>query len=234
MNFLFKISTLIMKTAIEAMYSRRSIREFENERVPQDVIQEVIKAAGAAPSSKNTQPWLLYLVQGKALDALKTDMLAAFDAGEKLHQDYPYSPNPMPDNWMSRARACGIDIFKLKGIDREDKEKRRLHDRENFHFFGAQQVFFVGTNAKAYAYGTFMDCGFFMGNLMLSLDALGYGSCPQYSAVGYPELLRKHIPNSQDTLFMAALPFGHARKNSLVNTFQPARLPVEEWFKTVE
>ena len=118
-----------MKTAIEAMYSRRSIREFENDLVPQETILNIVAAAGRAPSSKNTQPWTLFLLQGAALDALKADYLAAFDANALGKPDYRYSPDPLPESWMSRARACGIGIFKHKGIGRDDTDKRRKHDR---------------------------------------------------------------------------------------------------------
>lgn len=222
-----------MKTAIEAMYSRRSIREFENELVPQETIRNIVAAAGRAPSSKNTQPWALYLVQGPALEALRADYLAAFDASTAAKPDYRYSPDPLPESWMSRARACGLGFFMHKGIGRDEKDKRRTHDRENFHFFGASQVFFLGTHAGSYSYGTFMDCGFVLDNLMLGLDSLGYGSCPQYSAVIYPDILRKHIPGSETTLFMAALPFGTPKKGSHVNEFQTDRLPIADWFKVV-
>jgi hypothetical protein len=68
---------------------------------------------------------------------------------------------------------------------------------------------------------------------MLGLASLGYGSCPQYSAVSYPDLLRKHIPGSEDTLFIAGLPFGRPLAGSHVNQFQPDRLPVDEWFQVV-
>jgi len=223
-----------MKTALEAMHSRRSIREFENELVPMDTVRQLVEAAGRAPSSKNTQPWRLFLVQGKALESLKAEHLAAFDAKQTPKPDYSYSPNPLPEAWAARAKDVGISIFKHKGIGREEVEKRRQHDRENFHFFGASQVFFLATQAGSYSYGTTMDCGFVLENLMLGLDSLGYGSCPQFSAVCYPDILRKHIPGSQDAVFLAALPFGRPKQGSHVNQFQPARLPLADWFKIVE
>jgi nitroreductase len=222
-----------MTTTLEAMHARSSVREFESETVPPEIIHQLVEAAGCAPSSKNTQPWRLALVQGAALAALAADCLAAFDAGQAPAPGYRYSPNPLPDPWAARARACGIGLFQHKGIGRDDADKRRAHDRENFHFFGAPHVFFLGTQASAYSYGTFFDCGFVLDNLMLGLVSLGYGSCPQYSAVAYPDLLRRHIPGSEDTLFIAGLPFGRPKTGSQVNQFQPARLPVDEWFKIV-
>lgn len=223
-----------MMNALEAMHARRSIREFTDELVPAETIRQLVEAAGRAPSSKNTQPWRLFLVQGAALEALRADYLAAFDANTPGKAPYPYSPDPLPEEWVARAKEVGIGIFKHKGIGRDELDKRRAHDRENFRFFGAKQMFFLGTKASAFSYGQFLDCGFVFNNLMLGLTALGYGSCPQFSVMVYPDILKKHLPGSEDTLFIAGLPFGRPTPGSHVNQFQPGRLPLEAWFKTVE
>lgn len=228
-----EIAAMILNT-LEAMQARRSIREFEEERVPMETIRQLVAAAGCAPSSKNTQPWRLFLAQGPALDGLRADYLEAFDSGRAPQFQYSYSPAPLPAAWSERAKSVGIGIFKHKGIGREDTAKRRAHDRENFRFFGAQQVFFLATQASAYSYGTFLDCGFVLDNLMLGLTAHGYGSCPQYSAMAYPDLLKRHLRGSEDALFIAALPFGRPKAGSLVNQFQPAREPIDSWFTVVE
>lgn len=215
------------------MHARRSIRAFESAPVPADTIHRLVEAAGRAPSSKNTQPWRLFLVQGPALDALRNDYLAAFDAGEKPRPAYRYSPDPLPPLWQARAKEVGIGIFKHKGITRDDTAGRRAHDRENFKFFDAPHVFFLGTDAAAFGHGTFLDCGFVLDNLMLGLASLGYGSCPQYSAVSYPDILARHLPNAADTLFIAGLAFGTPKAAASVNAFQPDRLPLETWFHVV-
>lgn len=224
---------MILNT-LEAIQARRSIREFEDELVPMDLLRQLVATAGRAPSSKNTQPWRLFLAQGAALEALRADYLAAFDAGRTPQFQYAYSPNPLPSTWAERAKAVGIGIFKHKGIGREDMAKRRAHDRENFRFFGARQVFFLATQATAFSYGTFLDCGFVLDNLMLGLTAQGYGSCPQFSAMAYPDLLKKHLKGTDDTLFIAALPIGRPKAGSHVNEFQPDREPIESWFSVVE
>ena len=216
------------------MHSRRSIREFGPELVPMETVRQLVDAAGRAPSSKNTQPWRLFLVQGRAIEDLRADYLAAFDSGRPGKPQYRYSPEALPEAWKARARDCGIAIFQHKGIGRDDLGKRRAHDRENFRFFGARQVFFIATQESAYSYGTFLDCGFVLDNLMLGLASEGLGSCPQYSAMAYPDLLKKHIPGSEDALFIAALPFGRPLPGSHANEFQPSRLPVGDWFKVVE
>ena len=215
------------------MYQRRSIREFEPDLVPMDTIRQIVEAAGRAPSSKNTQPWRLFLVRGAALERLRADYLAAFDAGRPGKPPYRYSPEKLPEAWLARARAVGIGLFQHKGIGRDDQEERKAHDRENFRFFGAPQVFFIATQESAYSYGTFLDCGFVLDNLMLGLASLALGSCPQFSVMAYPDLLKKHIPDSEGALFISGLPFGRPTPGSHVNQFQPPRLAIDEWFKVV-
>ena len=222
-----------MKTALEAIRARRSIREFDPQPVDAATIQQLVEAAGRAPSGKNSQPWKLFLVQGAALEALRADMLAAFDAEQPGKPDYRYGPEKPPVIWLDRAREVGYGIFAHKGIERDDKVKRRAHDRENFRFFGAPHVFVLALPRQAAAFGAFLDCGFMLENLMVGLTSLGYGSCPQASVLGYSDVLRKHLPGSEDLMFLCGLPFGRPLAGSHVNEFQPPRAPLDQWFTVV-
>jgi len=42
---------------LEAIHTRRSIREYQEKPVPQELVTELLKAAMAAPSAGNQQPW---------------------------------------------------------------------------------------------------------------------------------------------------------------------------------
>ena len=46
-----------MKDAIEVLKSRRSIRNYTQESVPQNIIEEIIGCARLAPTAMNDQPW---------------------------------------------------------------------------------------------------------------------------------------------------------------------------------
>ncbi|WP_404425514.1 nitroreductase [Nibricoccus sp. IMCC34717] len=223
-----------MHPVLDAIRSRHCIRDFTDEVLTDDVITALVETAGCAPSSKNTQPWSLHLVRGAALERLRAAMLAEFDSGAKPRPDYRYSPDPLPEEWAARAKACGIGIFQHKGIGRDDREKRRLHDRENFRFFGAPHVFMLALQRDGVSHGAFMDCGFVLNNLMVGLNALGFGSCPQYSAVAYPDVLRRELPGTENLLFLAGLSFGRPKPGSHVNAFDPGRLSPEVWFRRHE
>jgi len=213
---------------------RKSIRAFTEQIVPDALVQSLVLAANRAPSSKNTQPWKLILVQGQALENLRTDYIAAFNSGKVPAFEYKYSPDPLPEAYKKRATDLGKAFLTHKGIGREDKEKRKEHDGENYRFFGAKQVFFLAVNKGEYGQGTFLDCGLFLQSLITELHNKGLGCCPQYSVMAYPDLLRKHIPNSDGLLFLLALPFGYPKADSVVNAFESEREPLEVFFRVVE
>jgi len=48
----------------EEMRRRRSVREFSNQPIPMEVIENAIRAAGSAPSGANMQPWHFAVVTG--------------------------------------------------------------------------------------------------------------------------------------------------------------------------
>ena len=213
---------------------RKSIRVYTEEAVPMQIVESVVQAASRAPSSKNTQPWKLIMVCGNALENLRVDYLAAFNNGKAPDFEYKYNPDPLPEAYKRRGVELGKAFLIHKGIGREDKEKRKEHDAENYRFFGAKQVFFLAVNKGEYAQGTFLDCGLFLEALITELDGKGLGCCPQYSVMAYPDLLRKHIPNSENLMFLLALPFGYPDENSHTNAFTSQREPLENFFTVVK
>jgi len=55
----------------EAIYGRRSIRRYTDQPVSGEVIEELLKAAMAAPSANNGQPWHFVVIDERAvLDAV--------------------------------------------------------------------------------------------------------------------------------------------------------------------
>jgi nitroreductase len=57
--------------ALEAILTRRSIREYTQQAVPEELVQELLAAAMQAPSAGNQQPWHFVLVDQRGqLEAL--------------------------------------------------------------------------------------------------------------------------------------------------------------------
>ena len=54
-----------MLTVWEAINIRRSIRKFTSDDVPDEMIEQMLKAARLAPSAGNRQPWSFSIVKDK-------------------------------------------------------------------------------------------------------------------------------------------------------------------------
>ena len=55
-----------MKTAIEAMHSRRSIRAYTAQPVDRTIIEEIVDCARLAPTAMNDQPWEFVVITEKS------------------------------------------------------------------------------------------------------------------------------------------------------------------------
>ncbi len=52
---------------LNLMSTRRTIRTFSSQPIPQQVIENAIKAAGTAPSGANMQPWFFAIIKNKKI-----------------------------------------------------------------------------------------------------------------------------------------------------------------------
>lgn len=51
-----------MEVIMETIFKRKSVRTFLDKKVEKEKIDQILKAAMAAPSAKNEQPWEFYVV----------------------------------------------------------------------------------------------------------------------------------------------------------------------------
>jgi len=59
--------------AMEAIRTRRSIRRYTSEKIPEELVRELVYAGMSAPSAGNSQPWHFVLVDDrKLLDEVPT------------------------------------------------------------------------------------------------------------------------------------------------------------------
>ncbi|MFH0884262.1 MAG: nitroreductase family protein [Candidatus Micrarchaeota archaeon] len=48
--------------ALEAIYTRKSVRKFEDKEVPEELVRKILKAGMSAPSAGNAQPWQFIII----------------------------------------------------------------------------------------------------------------------------------------------------------------------------
>ncbi len=88
----------------EILNQRRSVRFFSDRPVPREVIENLILAAGTAPSGANKQPWRFVAVQDPAL---KKEIREGAEAEER--EFYFRRAN---QQWLDDLRAIGTDEHK--------------------------------------------------------------------------------------------------------------------------
>jgi len=80
---------------------RRSVRHFSDEEIPMEVLDECIRAAGAAPSGAHRQPWSFVVVTDPEL---KRKVRAAAEEEEKDNYEWR-----MGDEWLAALAPFGTD-----------------------------------------------------------------------------------------------------------------------------
>jgi len=84
--------------------SRRSVRHFSNKNVPIEVIENLIKTAGTAPSGAHKQPWKFCAVSNSELKS------KIREAAEKEEQENYNSR--MSERWLKDLAPLGTDTNK--------------------------------------------------------------------------------------------------------------------------
>jgi iodotyrosine deiodinase len=83
----------------QLLNGRRSVREFSNKPVPKEIIENIIKAAGTAPSGAHKEPWTFCVISNPAL---KTEIREAAEEEEKKSYG-----GRMSDRWKEDLEPLG-------------------------------------------------------------------------------------------------------------------------------
>lgn len=89
----------------DRMHLRRTVRDFSDRPIPRDIIENVIRAAGSAPSGANQQPWHFVAV-GNA--DVKREIRIAAEAEEREF----YVNRRAGDEWLGALAHLGTDEHK--------------------------------------------------------------------------------------------------------------------------
>ncbi|MSQ50094.1 MAG: nitroreductase [Betaproteobacteria bacterium] len=220
-------------TVEEAAVSRRSVRAYSSEPVPRELIEQILRTAGTAPSGSNTQPWRVYVLRGQALARVSAALSAAFQADEPRRPDYEHYASPLPQPYLARRRACGVGLYSLLGIGRGDTAGTKAYRSHNFSFFGAP-VGMVFTIHRSLSIGNWLDYGMFLQTTMLAARGLGLHTCPEGAIAVYPDIIRACLVIPQSELVVCGMALGFADRSAPINQFQPRRCELHEFASFID
>jgi nitroreductase len=225
-------------------HSRRSVRDFLDTPVPQDVLDAIVRDALVAPSWSNTRPYRFAIATGQVRDDISAKLVARADellqvgssrwttrlkglwrAPRLLASDFRI-PVIYPADLRTRQRVLGAALFGHLGIARSDREGRDTFVRRNMEFFGAPAAIFVFARSGMGVYSA-LDAGLAMQNLMLSASARGLGTCAQGFLGFWSAPIREHFDIPRGYKLLCGMSLGYPAPGH-TNDFVPPATALED------
>lgn len=200
------------KTSAEILFdlikSRRSIRRYQNEPVPQETILRLLEAATWAPSAHNRQPWRFAVLREWAgKDRLARAMGSRLQADRMADGDDPVDIER--DVARSYARLTGAPVLIIVCISMVDMDV--YSDQKRSHYEWA-----MATQSAAMA----------AQNLLLLAQAEGLATCWVCAPLFVSNLVQETLDLPEDWQPQGLITLGYAAEQR-----EKQRTPLEERVK---
>lgn len=219
--------TAMIQTFGHIVRQRRSMREFLQTPVPQELLLSVLEDAQQAPSNCNTQPWQVHVVSGRKRDELSAALMAADDAGQ-FSPDYYFDMSEYPELYAARAQSSAKARYDAVDVSRDDKDGRRRLIRQNLEFFGAPHVALLFMPVLGDSVRVAGDMGMYGQTFLLSLTAHGLAGIPQTMLGMYADTVRDVLQIDPRYRMLFGISFGYADRHAAANDMVVGRVPLSD------
>ncbi len=186
----------------ELIKSRKSIRQFKKQEVPEEVLNRILEAAMHAPSGKNRQNWRFFVVQGQKRDAyLKYSQKSWLNIKDILHQRLKPSLYAFTERFFFTLGDAPVLIFAYSQNSPEEK-----------HYTSIGSVYMAVENINLACVAEGLGCCTMGAPLEIQKDVdefLGVTELPEYKAgelellcgvvLGYPDHNPPKAPRQTDS-----------------------------------
>jgi nitroreductase len=211
----------------DAIATRYSCRAFLSTPVPESTVREILDRAARAPSGGNLQPWLVHVLAGERLEALKAQLLPRFakelPRGEGA--EYQVYPPDLKEPYYTRRSRVGEQLYASIGIPREDKPARYRQFGRNYLFYDAPVGLFVSMD-RIMGAPQWSDVGGFIQNIMLLARAYGLHTCAQEAWTSWHKTVSVFINLPPEHILFCGIALGYADENAPINQWRAEREPV--------
>lgn len=212
--------------------SRRSIRGFLPEPVPQALLEGLLETAREAPSGANLQPGRFWALQGEVRTRLSDALCEAVRLQVPPREEYGYFPQPMPMQLRKRQVAAAQALYRSLGVARGDATARQAQFERNYRFFDAP-VALVVTLDREFGSGGFMDLGMCLHGLLMAAHAQGLGACAIGALASYPEIVRRELGLPDSEVVVCGVALGWADPLAPDNQTLTEREPLAQYFQVL-
>ena len=214
----------------DAIKARHAVRDFTDQPVAKETIQEIVRLAQQTPSWVNSEPWRVYAATGQSLTQIRQGCL---DLAAQKVATSPDLKTMSRDDWDPRPQKLMKDwghdlVHSFADFDEAHTVMTGASDALN----NAPAILFV-TIPKQTPDWAILDAGAFMQSLLLAATAKGLGSIPTYNRVRYPQVVRQAlgIPEAERLLVGVELGYESPAK---VNAFRAQRPDLSDVLKISE
>ncbi len=214
----------------DAVASRYSCRAFLSTPVPENIVRDIVERAARAPSAGNLQPWWVYAIAGKRLDALKAllapRMASELPKGEGV--EYQIYPNPMPEPYRERAFTVGEMLYQSIGVPRDGKAARYRQYARNYEFFGAPAALFFARD-KSHGAAQWADIGGYLQTVALLARGHGLHTCPQQAWVSFHKTVRSFFDLPEHLMIYSGMALGYEDAAAPINGWRSPRAALDDF-----
>ena len=217
----------------EGIEKRFSVRAFTNQVPNIELIKEILKTAGSAPSGGNIQPWKVYVLNENAKKSLSEKTLYNFDNGVQEEIEYEIYPKPLADEYKKRRYECGADMYNALSIKESDLDSRFKQIRENYKFFDAP-IGMIVTIDRSFGKNGWGHVGMFLQNLWLSAIHHGLGICLQESWSIYPKTVKEFTKHPDNEIVWCGVAIGFEDSSHPINQYRTKREELSSFVKFID
>jgi nitroreductase len=224
---------------VEAIRSRRSIRAFKSNPVPNSILQEILDTCRWAPSGGNAQPWYFLILQGRVLDKVKgrleEKMETSWDgvAFTNTNPDLPRL-SAYPESLAHRVDSVRDMIHGSlfnQGDGTQTRERKVYEHRKKCQrFFEAPTAVVVcSEDANPTA---LLSIGMIAQTFCLAALAYDLGTCIIGFTVLWPEIYREILSIPEGKHIATSIAVGYPDMGASVNDFPRCRESLDvmvEW-----
>ncbi|MDO8876152.1 MAG: nitroreductase [Pseudolabrys sp.] len=214
----------------DAVASRYSCRAFLPTPVPEATVRDIVERAARAPSAGNLQPWRIYAIAGKRLEALRAQlrprMAAELPRGEG--GDYQIFMRPLAEPYSSRAFTVGELLYRSIDVPREDKPARYRQYARNYEFFGAPAALFLARD-KSHGAAQWADIGGYLQTVALLARGHGLHTCPQQAWVSFHRTVRSFLDLPDHLMIYSGMALGYEDSQAPINGWRSPRAALDDF-----
>jgi nitroreductase len=222
-----------MADLTDSIRTRRSIRKFTDDQVPEGVIREILAEARWSPSWGNTQQWEVIVLRGQALETFKKINQRRVLDGVMPNPDIAM-PQVWPEPFAQRYMDMGKSIFTALDIARDDSEARNRFTIDMFGLFDAPCLLLLCIDKRLPFPYACLDVGMFLQTVCLAACGRGLGTCIMAAAVSYPEVIREMLPAAENKRFVIGCLLGYPDTEASVNASPRERADPDEYVTWVK